>query len=175
MGCMFRSGSWSRGVVFLAASAAFALAGAFLPAIAAGSAVTGPRTRLASGLSNRVPEPDYRPACYSLRPNSPKCLHQTLAAIDHARQEEGLRKPMILPRHFDRLTMAEQTFVISDLERVDRGLRPFAGLARTPNDVAHNAAVTDVDPDLPTTLAQRLGARSFAANWAGDFGPLAAD
>lgn len=35
---------------------------------------------------------------------------------------------MVLPSNVQRLTTAEQLFVVIDLERVDRGLAPYLGL-----------------------------------------------
>ncbi|GHO93199.1 hypothetical protein KSF_032470 [Reticulibacter mediterranei] len=47
-----------------------------------------------------------------------------IAAINHARRFEHLR-PLRLPRDFYRLKAAQQQFVLVNLERTDRGLRPL--------------------------------------------------
>jgi hypothetical protein len=51
-----------------------------------------------------------------------------LAAVNHARAAEGV-KPMVLPPNFASMGVPEQLLVTTNLERVDRGLPPFAGLS----------------------------------------------
>src|SRR3954471_19164962 len=91
---------------------------------------------VAAGMSARHPDhniaakPSYTADCAHYRSNSAGCLAKALAAINRARSFERVR-PMILPDNFTKLTYAEQTFVVSDLERVDRGLKPFRGLTNS--------------------------------------------
>lgn len=82
---------------------------------------------------------------------------------------------MVLPRNYRSLTVGEQTFVIIDLERVARGLKPFAGLTGPFNTASHTAAVTRVDPNPAISTLRALGVSEYGSNWAGDFGPLASD
>jgi hypothetical protein len=75
-----------------------------------------------------IPSPDYLSACAPVgADSSPTCLRLTLGAIDAARAAEGVR-PMVLPSDFGRLSVPDQLLVAVDRERVDRGLKPFAGL-----------------------------------------------
>jgi hypothetical protein len=105
-----------------------------------------------------------------------KCTRLALAAIERAMAAEGVKRPnLTLPRNYSHLTVAEQTFVINDLERVARGLRPFAGLTRPLNLLSHTAAVARTDPEPVMSLLRRLSIFEYGSNWAGDFGPLASD
>ena len=54
-------------------------------------------------------------------------MQWSCASIDAARRREGVG-PMVLPSNVQRLTTAEQLFIVIDLERVDRGLAPYLGL-----------------------------------------------
>jgi uncharacterized protein YkwD len=56
-----------------------------------------------------------------LRSRSPE---DAIAAINHARQFEHLR-PLRLPRNFYSLNAQQKQFVLVNLERTDRGLRPL--------------------------------------------------
>jgi len=118
--------------------------------------------------------PAYASTCANLKPDTPACIAKTLAAIDHARKIEHVKK-MILPRNFASLPGPEQTFVVSDLERVDRGLRPFIGLARIPDAVSKTAATSDTDPVLIAAARRELGVETDGGNWTGNLGALAAD
>lgn len=121
-------------------------------------------------------KPDYFDVCASRGFNDPTCIKQAVAAIEHARSHEHMVKhALILPRNYAKLTVAEQTFVITDLERVDRGLRPLQGLSVAVNAVAHIAAVLQVDPELASSLLRNLHIATYGSNWAGDLGPLSAD
>ncbi len=104
------------------------------------------------------------------------CRRQALAAIKRARALDGVKHPaLILPRNYNKLTVAEQTFVITDLERVGRGLRPFAGLTSELNTASHSAAVARVDPTPVLSALEHMGVSQYGSIWAGDFGPLASD
>lgn len=123
---------------------------------------------------NVPPRPDYLATCAADGPNDHQCLRKALQAIDNARAAEGVRK-MVLPSNYLRLSIAEQTFVVTDLERVDRGLRPVKGLVRRLNARSHHAAVIRDDPTLVDAILERLAIRDYASIWAGDFGPLSSD
>lgn len=125
--------------------------------------------------TNVPPHPDFLGACAS-RWRSRTCKREALAAIKHARELEGLKHPaLILPRNYNKLSVAEQTFVLTDLERVGRGLRPFVGLTSELNSASHSAAVARVDPSPVLSILQRMGVSQYGSIWAGDFGPLASD
>jgi hypothetical protein len=123
---------------------------------------------------NVSPSPSYVDYCAVHGPNHKLCLHKALKAINNARAAEGVR-PMVLPRNFRKLSMARQTFVVTNLERVDRGLRPIKGLTKRLNSTAHHAAVVRADPTLLGSVMALLGIRQYGSIWAGDFGPLASD
>lgn len=76
------------------------------------------------------PVPDYTQTCAtSGLDDSPGCLAAILAAVNNARAKEGVR-PMVLPPGFASMSVPEQLLVTTNLERVDRGLPPFAGLTQ---------------------------------------------
>lgn len=98
--------------------------------------------------ANVAPQPDFTRVCGGGFDDSPACLGAALAAINHAHALEGVR-PMVLPPEFAQMTMDEQLFVVVDLERVDRGLPPFAGLTRALDQNARRGAETADDPPDP--------------------------
>jgi hypothetical protein len=124
--------------------------------------------------ANLSAAPDYLDFCAVNGPRNATCVKRALKAINNAHAAEGIRK-MILPSDYAQLTTAEQTFVITDLERVARGLRPFVGLTARLNQNAHHAAVVRDDPTLLGAILSLLGVREYGSIWAGDFGPLASD
>ncbi len=140
-----------------------------------GDLVTGVVQAMAHPQRNRAPQPDFVPTCAS-NWRSARCTRVALAAIRHALASEGVsRWKLVLPRNYRSLTVGEQTFVITDLERVARGLKPFAGLTRPFNSASHAAAVARVDPNPAISTLRAFGVSDFGSNWAGDFGPLASD
>ncbi len=123
---------------------------------------------------NVAASPDYIDQCATAGPNDKQCVKQSLQAINNARAAEGVR-PMVLPRNYAKLSIVRQTYVVTNLERVDRGLRPIKGLTARLNTTAHNAAAAERDPTLLGAVMSLLGIREYASIWAGDFGPLASD
>ena len=119
-------------------------------------------------------KPDYRAACAHYRSNSTACITKALAAIDRARSMEHVRA-MILPNNFKKLSYAEQTFVISNLERVDRGLPPFRGITAKLNKTAKQAATANVDPAPAYSAIGQFAVLDYQSNWTSNFGPLAGD
>jgi hypothetical protein len=111
--------------------------------------------------ANIPPNPNYDncsgtfcssgPPCYSAQyPFSPEfsagaCVDAEVAAIDNARQDEGVA-PLALPSDWTSLTPDEQVFVAIDLERVARGLTPFAGLNASLDQVAQQGADPPGEP-----------------------------
>ena len=82
-----------------------------------------------------------------------------LKAIDLCRREEHVG-PMVLPSNWSQLTPAQQMFVAVDLERVDRGEQPIAGLNGQLDAAARVGARKGTDPTGGT-----LGA--WGAVWGG--------
>src|SRR5947209_4267490 len=56
-------------------------------------------------------------------PAAEACYDAALADIDYARSLEGL-PAMVLPAAFASMDPGRQAFVVTNLERVDRGMRP---------------------------------------------------
>ena len=127
-----------------------------LASMSAGS--LAPLSRIPTNLSssgfvnpkdNVQPVPNYPNSCSSTgTDSSPRCLSATLAAINHAHALEHV-PPMVLPSNFGQLSIPEQVFTVIDLERVDRGLRPFEGLTAALNATAQKGADTANDPPDP--------------------------
>ena len=94
-------------------------------------------------------------------PDGAACIAAALADIDRARAAEGVQA-MELPNDFASLTAPQQLLVITNLERVNRGLTPVSGLADSLDRVAASAASADTDP-MPSKINGDVG----ASNWAG--------
>jgi hypothetical protein len=117
------------------------------------AAISDPPTSIA-------PSPATFQACDGA-PDSTACISSALSDIDAARAAEGVA-PMQLPADFASLSVPEQLLVVTNLERVDRGLAPVAGLAADLDSVAASAAAADQDPML-----NNFNGTELASNWAG--------
>jgi hypothetical protein len=112
-----------------------------------------PSSQSDSGIPDPVhnvpPTPDYTRECSSTGfDSSSNCLAALLGAVNRARAKEHIR-PMVLPAGFSSLSIPEQLFVAVNLERVDRGLPPFAGLTSALNRNAQLGADKATDPPDP--------------------------
>jgi hypothetical protein len=87
------------------------------------------------------------------------CQQAVLHAIDVARAAEGLG-PLELPSYYDSLSAPEQILVLTDLERVGRGLTGFTGLSSRLDALSKTAASSDQDPMGPQDT-------TWGSNWAG--------
>ena len=94
-------------------------------------------------------------------PDSAGCIRSALSDIDAARAAEGVG-PMALPGDFASMDVPQQLLVVTNLERVDRGLAPVAGLAADLDSAAASAAAADQDPML-----KHFNGTMLASNWAG--------
>jgi hypothetical protein len=94
-------------------------------------------------------------------PDSAGCIGSALSDIDAARAAEGVG-PMQLPGDFASLNVPQQLLIATNLERVDRGLAPIAGLAADLDSAAASAAAADEDPML-----DHFHGTELASNWAG--------
>ena len=154
-----------------AATPAAAVAAPYVHATRATTTGTAP----ADPATNVAPTPDYWPACAASGANSPTCIDAVVAAINNARSLEGVG-PMVLPAGFASMSTAEQTFVVSNLERVDRGLQPTDGMVSMLNSLSATAANNDADPSLPNwNPIGPFSPNRWGSNWAGDLNALAAD
>ncbi len=123
---------------------------AFLPltrGVNAGAAVVPPQNPGA----NISPPPGYSGPCGSLAEPNLYCP-SGLTTVYGDRQAEGV-SPMSLPSNWNVLTPPEQLFVLTDLERVDRGIAPIAGLSATLNFYAQAGAAAGRDPSFPPGTA----------------------
>ena len=108
--------------------------------------------------------------------NSSACTLFLLRAIDAARTREGL-EALVLPTNWYTLSVAQQLFVVADIERVDRGLAPYLGLNRALSASAQRAAGARADPGVARgfRVARRHGAVEFGSTMATGFSVLEAD
>lgn len=97
--------------------------------------------------SNISPAPGYVGPCGSVAVPNPYCPNG-LTLVYGDRQAEGV-SPMSLPSNYPSLTTPEQLFVLTDLERIDRGLPPIAGLSANLNAYAQAGANAGRDPSFP--------------------------
>ena len=132
--------------------------------------------------ANLSPMPAYNHSVctYSARyvyTNTPACTAAQVQAISVAHLAEGV-KPMVLPINWNSLSVAEQIFVVTDLERVDRGLPPYLGINAALSANAQAAADTGKDPTVAARFplaAGTAGSLAFGGVWSGNFSPLSAD
>jgi hypothetical protein len=146
------------------------------PAVTMVLAVPAPAVAASHPRENIRPSPDYMTACVERGAMSDQCIAETVDAINHARAVEPMLRPtMILPTNFRSLSPARQAFVVLNLERVDRGLRPIVGMVRSLNRKAWVAAAVGVDPRLSNSRLRALGAHRYRSVYARDYGALASD
>ncbi|HXD66793.1 MAG TPA: hypothetical protein VNV17_19370 [Solirubrobacteraceae bacterium] len=101
---------------------------------------------------------------------APACETMALADLNAARAAEGVG-PMQLPGDFGTLTVPQQLLVLSNLERVDRGLAPVIGLSGPLDQDALTGAQNDADP-----VPSNPNDGTFSSNWEGGYGsPFEAD
>jgi hypothetical protein len=132
---------------------------------------TSPSTQaLGNPSANVAPNPNFlNSTCYPHNAGA-ACMALVSQATTNARAHEGLG-PMVLPSNFASLTPAQQTFVITDIERVDRGLPPFVGLVDTFSTDAQAGAQALTDP-TPSQVPAGLHLVAWASNWAENVNPL---
>jgi len=110
--------------------------------------------------------------------DSQTCNADVVKAVDNARSVlEGMPSLSLNLSAYDALTVPEQIFVITDLERTDRGLAPVAGLTTQLDTVAQTGATDGTDPQLSSsTLTGGATVTSWASIWAGGTAnPLGSD
>jgi hypothetical protein len=127
---------------------------------------------LASSASAQDPVPDpganrtlsdaTNQTCFS-EPASQTCVTDALGDLNAARESEGVL-PMVLPGDWGSLAIPQQLLVLSNLERVDRGLVPIEGLTANLNVNAQTGASTDQDPTFDNDYGDEA-----SANWEGGY------
>jgi hypothetical protein len=123
----------------------------------------------ANPTSNVTASPDFAAICRQDGNQSGPCLSAVAQATTTARAGEGLGA-MALPSNFGALTAGEQLFVLTDIERVDRGLPAVVGMVQQLNDDAQAAAGSNADP-TPSSLPPGTTSVAWASNWAEAAGP----
>jgi hypothetical protein len=123
--------------------------------------------------ANIAPAPDFTGACEQGNADSSACIAAADQAMAAARATEGLG-PVVLPSDYASLTAGEQLFVLTDIERVDRGLPPVVGMVQELDQDAQTAASGNTDP-TPSALPPGTSALQWASNWAEATGPMGAD
>ena len=109
-------------------------------------------------------------------------VSQVLTSIDAARAaQEGLAPLRFNVARFNRLSVPEQIFVLSDLERTTRGLYPAMAMIPRLDSIATRAASRDADPtdngkgfsSIWSSSPSGLGQYAFFADfgWMYDDGP----
>jgi hypothetical protein len=116
-----------------------------------------------------APSPDYFGICRQSGVTSGPCLAAVSQATTAARGREGLGA-LALPSNFGALTAGEQLFVLTDIERVDRGLPPVVGMVSEFSQDAQSAATGNTDP-TPASVPPGIAVLRWASNWAEGAGP----
>lgn len=97
-------------------------------------------------------------------PDGATCVRLALKDINAARASEGVG-PMRLPRHFRSYSGPQQLLVLSNLERIGRGLPPVLGLSRPLDRDARAGALGFRDP-FPTHFYGTAWSANFAYGFA---------
>ena len=79
--------------------------------------------------------------------NSAACLHLLMSAINAAQRAEHLQ-PLVLPSNFRSLSVPQQLFVLTNLERLSRGVPAIVGLSPYLDRAAMASARQAVDPPI---------------------------
>jgi len=114
---------------------------------------------------------------FIVTPSNPACVSEMTKVIDGARAVEGVKK-LVLPSNWLRLSAVKQLFVITNIERIDRGFTPYIGMNASLNSVAQAAAKVKADPYPPSSFAvgsSAPGIEGFASVWAASPNVLSAD
>lgn len=99
--------------------------------------------------------------------NVTDCTNGMLHNINYARYLEGT-PPMVLPEGYESMPLAQQELVVTNLERVGRGVALFSGLDPTLNAAALAGATADDDPVAPSGYPTD----AWGSIWAGGFGDV---
>jgi hypothetical protein len=112
--------------------------------------------------------------------DSSTCNQLALTATGRARQSlEKMGGMSLSLSAYDKLTPAQQLFVVVNLERTERGLTPAVMLSKSLNAVAQAGAQAGRDPAMASVPRHMRGGARLAyagANWSGGWiNPLGAD
>lgn len=122
---------------------------------------------------NLSPNPDFSASCAPFvdYDNSDACTGAALAAINNAqRLDEGIGPMPLNLANFEQLTPPEQMFVVTNLERQERGLPPIAGMTAQLNGMAYQGALNHKDPKFTaSSLTGGIDWIQAESNWAGGY------
>jgi hypothetical protein len=175
-----------KSVSFIAA--VLMIAAAMVALVPTASAVVQPRSAVKASKTfsvvpnptrNAVASPDYNNPCWAGgakgAADTTACHTQELAAINHQHALEHIRA-ITLPRNFWSLAPALQIFVITNLERVSRGLKPVVGVNAQMSGWATTAARHSSDVAVGAwDLSNGTQLQIFGSVWAADLNSLDAD
>ena len=104
--------------------------------------------------------------------SSSLCTQAVVAQINQVDQKEQAPGGKIfLPPNYQTLTPAEQTFVLTNLNRLAFNLPPVPAMSPTLNTYAVTGAQNRTDPIIPSSVPNY----GWASNWAMDLNPAASD
>jgi hypothetical protein len=111
------------------------------------------------------------PAACASAPGGTECVNAAIYYLDQARASLG-EPAYKLPADFPSLKPAEQMFILTNLDRLQAGLPPIAGLT---NALDHDAQVSGIATDEDPTPSDTSEMHAYTSNWAGGYpnGPLA--
>lgn len=125
--------------------------------------------------SNIAPQPNFVSDCPP-QTVTVACVNEALAAINNARSAEQLAPMTLRVAAFLALTASQQLFVITNLERVARGLMPATAMTTQLDAAAAAGARANADPVLKGwNLTGNRPAVEWSSNWAGDLNGFGAD
>jgi hypothetical protein len=114
--------------------------------------------------------PNFESTCYEDGYQSLTCEEAEVADIDSALSSEGVG-PLVWPTLLYSLPLAQQQFVVTNEERVLRGLTPIAGMDSAADQNALTGSQVGEDP--PIQLVS--GEIAAFGDWAEDYGALGSD
>jgi hypothetical protein len=113
---------------------------------------------------------DFGSSCWPAGYQALACEEAEVADIDSALASEGLQ-PLSWTAALYNLSTSEQEFVVTNQERVLRGLAPITGMDTAADQNALAGAQAENDPRTSSVP----GEISAVGNWAEDYGPLGSD
>jgi hypothetical protein len=109
--------------------------------------------------------PGALPVACSSAPTGTACINAGIYYLDEARASLG-QPAYKLPADFVSLTAEEQTFILTNLDRVLYGLPPMTGLTSALSDDASTTGVLAGGDPEPSDASELHG---WTANWAGGY------
>jgi hypothetical protein len=124
---------------------------------------------------NIAPQPNFVSDCAPTSVTA-ACVAEAVAAINNARSYEHLGPMTLRVAAFLALSPNQQLFVVTNLERVSRGLLPATAMTGQLDTAAAQGAAGNTDPSLKGwTLTGGRPAVEWSSNWAGDLNAFGAD